>query len=406
MLNNQNVNKMSSNWSKNRKLLLEKQAQENARLHPVVQEAKPIDKMSRQERFAADIGYSPEKANVDETGHDKKTNLPFAEKKPIEVGLTEYPYGEKRDDSVGHDSGKGYSIPMHDMDERQVEEREYFNNMNKLPINRMKREELAGYIKDEKEDHNYGYSDEAPTEQEETKFALMNAMGISKLAEGEEVPVEGPEVKPVQYKSLKKAPPDAGFIESEVIPSAEGKVSEAITKFFNTAKDIEDTKKILADKIKPLQDSLKQISDPLNEDIASKTALLSSYMNMIFDQLLKTDKQIAAYEKHIFAAYQKVKMTTPNVTLAQVIAKADSLDEKLGVEIKKIKALIENVNTKEVLEQTLYDYPVSKTQETKISRLRKMAEGLDRIIKEMVVAINNLESINHEFETLTDSLNE
>jgi hypothetical protein len=235
----------------------------------------------------------------------------------------------------------------------------------------------------------------------------LRAMGISKLAEEErDLPPEGPEVKPVQYKELKKAPPDESFIEPEVIPSAEGKISEAITKFFNTAKDIEETKKILAEKIKPLQDSLKQISDPLNEDIASKTALLNSYMNMIFEQLLKSDKQIAAYEKRIFAAYQKVKMTTPNVTLAQVIAKAGQLDAKLSTEIKKVKALIENVNTKEIFEQTLYNYPVSKTQETKISRLYKAAEGLDGIIKEMVSAINNLELMNDEFENLTSDLNE
>ncbi len=404
-LHNQNINQMSSNWAKKRQELKELHENEKKISHPVDDTPKTIDKMSRQERFAADLGFNPTKPTVDETGHDKKTNLPFAEKKPIEVGLTEFPYGEKKENSTGVQSGKGYDIPMRDMDEKQVEEREYFNNMNKLPIQRMKREELADYIKDTKEDHNYGYSNEAPTEQEETKFALLNAMGLEKIAEGEESPIEGgPEVKPVQHKTLKTAPKEPGFVEPEVIPSAEGKVSEAITKFFNTSREIDEVKKALAEKIKPLQDSLKQISDPLNEDIASKTALLNSYMNMIFEQLLKTDKQISAYEKDVFAAYQKVKLTTPNVTLAQVIAKADQIDAKLSIEIKKIKALIENTNTKEVLEQTLYQYPVSKVQEKKVSMLRKQAEHLDRIIGEILEAIRTLESINSEIEELTNDL--
>jgi hypothetical protein len=397
---NGNVQNMAKRWNQHVKELKEKQASENALLHPVSKDPKTIDRMSRQERFAADLGFSPTKPNTDLTGHDKKTNIPVKETKPIEVGMTEFPYDQDKNTSTGVESGKGYDIPFQEMNDNQVEEREYFNNMNKLPLQRMKREELKDYVGDTKEEHNYGYSNQATTEQEETKFALLSAMGIEKLAEEETTGVETPEgpiEKPVQHKELKKAPGIEGYVEPEVIPEASGKVSEAITKFYNTQKEIDEAKRLLSEKRKPLEESLKEISKPFEEDIKGKTALLNSYMNMIYEQLLKSDTQISHYEKKIFAAYQQVKFTVPNVTLAQVLAKAGTIDLKLQEEIKKIKAMLENLNTQEVLEKTLYEYPVSKQHERKIqTSLHKKAQLFD----DLIVHINALENINTEFADL------
>jgi hypothetical protein len=269
----------------------------------------------------------------------------------------------------------------------------------------MKRDELKKYVGDEHPEKNYGYSNEVLTEQEGTKFAIFQAMGIEKLAE-ELIPPEtggGLEKKPVQFKDLKKKPPEPGLIEPEVIPESSGKVSEAITKFNKTQQEIDEAKKQLAEKIKPLQDNLKEVSAPWDEDIKSKTALLNSYMNMIFDQLLVTDKQIAAYEKFIFAAYQKVKLTVPNVSLAQVIAKAETIDLKLADEIKRIKILVENVNTNEVLEQTLYKYPMSKVQEKKVGSLKVLAD-LSALVKDFVDCTRSLEAINSELRDLVSEI--
>jgi hypothetical protein len=395
------VSNMASNWNKIREsIAIQQKEDKNSSIDTPIS----IDKMNRQQRFASDLGYSPDSTAVGTTGHSKVNNVPFAEKKDIEVGLTEFPYDHKQADSVGYNENKGYGIPFAEMDENFLEDREHFNNENKLPVRMMERENLNNYGKGAKKDQNYGYSTVAPTEQEETKFALMEALGIDKFAEDiTPSPVPGsddPIIKPVQHKVLKTAPKVEGFNEAEVIPPASGKISEAITKFQNTSKELDLVKKELDLKTKPLKDSVKDMSKPYEDDIKAKQALLLSYMNMIYDQLSKSDKNIAHYEKIIFAAYQRSVLAVPNVTIAQVIAKAEATDAKLAEDLKKLKAVLENEFTTETLERTLYQYPVSNVQEKKISKLYRKSDLLDATSRKLLELIHSLEAINTEFSDI------
>jgi len=295
------------------------------------------------------------------------------------------------------------------MDDNFLEDHEHFNNENKLHIPSLERENLKDYINKDKKDQNYGYSEVAPTEQDETKFALLNAMGIYKTADdlpsgvNPDTTSNLPKELPVQFKELKTAPIVEGYNEPDTIPIASGKVSEGITKFEKTRNEIETLKGELEKKVKPLKDSIKEISKPFEDEIKAKEALKVSYLDMIYDQLWKTAERIAAWEKFIFASYQRAKLTIPNVTLAQVIDRAGTIDSKIQNEILKIKAILENEATGEVVERTVYKHPISEVQRKKISG-KISADLVDDSDRALVDIINNLEAINAEFSKFLNDI--
>ncbi len=141
---------------------------------------KIVNPFSREAVAARELGLSPLKPDPDKTGHDKRTNIPGLETKDIVVGLTEFPKDQKKEESTK--KGKGYNIPFKDMDENQVEEREHFDNEKRLPIHRMKREELSEYIKGVPE-RNLGLNDESDDNYgltKEEKTALQDLVGLVK----------------------------------------------------------------------------------------------------------------------------------------------------------------------------------------------------------------------------------
>jgi hypothetical protein len=135
----------------------------------------PQTDFSRQTVAARKLGLDPYKGKVDKTGRDTKTGIPMGETKEIEIGMTEFPKDQKRDDSAGnppYKGEKGYRIPFKKMNENQVKEREHFENENKLPIRNMRRDELADYVKGKDDEKNYGLNSEEDQ-------ALRKELGLS-----------------------------------------------------------------------------------------------------------------------------------------------------------------------------------------------------------------------------------
>lgn len=175
--NNPTISNMSQNWQTLRKTLKTRSQEQQFKKA----EKDPIY-ASRQVVAARQLGFDPYKPDADKTGHDI-TGVPVGEDKPIEVGLTEFPKDEKRDDSSGHPTDKkkqkGYRVPFKEMDENQVANREHFENENRLPVRNMMRKELKDYIEgnDEK---SYGLS-------KEEKTAVLRAMGVLHTAAADDI---------------------------------------------------------------------------------------------------------------------------------------------------------------------------------------------------------------------------
>lgn len=368
---NQEIHEMSRGWQKIRKTLRTNTG--DSKLY-----SSDITKESRQVRAVRELGFNPLKADPDKKGHDKKTNVPVGEKGEFIVGLTDFPKDQKRNDNVGYPGspeGKGYGISMKNMDEKQVREREHFDNERRLPVENMRRDELKNYINDvQGGEKNYGLDPDADNViQDEIG---MKRSSIEKHAADEEVK-EGP----VQQKELKTAPKLEGFKEPAVIEEASGKVKEAITKFRNTSREIEEVKEKLKKAIEPINETLRQIREPFDKELNEKEALKKSYLDMIYEQLVKTESQVVAYEDSIVAAFSRVKITAPNITLAQVIKKADEIMVDVSEKIKELKKLLESeVGENQTLERFIYQYPLSKSHEKKTlkssikNQLQKNAE--------------------------------
>jgi hypothetical protein len=346
-------------------------------------------------------GYTPLKNDPNKQGHDEVNNVPVGEDKKVRIGLNDFPKGEDRDKSVGVQSEKGYDIPFKNMDTNQVENRENFHNINKLPADNMRRDELAGYIKDGEEDRNYGMSMEVPDEEQVNSLAIMKAMGITKIAEGA-VPAEDPAEKklvkkPIQYKEIKTAPKIEEFEEPPTIPEASGKVKEAITKLKKAQALISKSKSELAKKLAPLQESMKIIQAPYDKAAKKEKAMVTSYLEMVFDQLTQTQDHIAAYDESILAAIERTKseISAP-VTIAQLIERTNQIAPKVAEGIQRLTTLLENERTVEVLERLLYQYPISKVQEKKITSSMD-TESLDWFLDELDDITQEFATLNNEF---------
>jgi hypothetical protein len=196
---------------------------------------------------------------------------------------------------------------------------------------------------------------------------------------------------PVQYKPVKKAPgKDMGYQEPDVIDSAKGDAEEAIKMFKAAQVEIDTLQKQIKTVSAPLQEALLNAVKPFTDQVNNKTALLSSYLNMVYDELAKTKDKVSTYSDQIYTALNREVAKAPPASLAQIIQKAKELDPKIADEINRIKSLIENENTKMVLEQYLYEYPISEVQKKKISTVM----GFDSLIDEITSIVRELKELN------------
>lgn len=326
----------------------------------------------------ADIGFSPQKPQKDETGHDKYHNIPFSEDRDITVGVDEFPVDEKKETSSGHPNDpkkqKGYRIPFKEMDENQVKNRERFNNQDLLHLRSTPVRELDIYKK------------------ELEKEAVLNLVGLRKKADDDLEDYE----QDVTYKDYKKAPP--GFPEPPTIEKSQGGVSEMITKFKNLQEDIKTLQASIDEKKKPFLEEQKKFQErmntslsPLTEDLKSQQNLLQKYFGRLWKRLDDAKDKIVWYENSIIGNWEQSKVEAKPASLAEILKKAEEVEPELVQSIEKIKALIENERTNNIISKVLVEYPVSKVQEPKLKA--SMDEEFASWFDEATDALDSLEDV-------------
>lgn len=343
---NPNMKNVASNWLSIRNSI---------KLKSNLQEPTPkkeIGKESRQVQALRDLGYDPEKIEKDKTGHDKLHNLPFSEDVEVEVGLTDFPFGEKRDNSTGlptdKDKQQGYRIPFSEMDDNLVRDREKFptQDLLRLPSTPVRDLDI--------------YNNSSVAEME--KSAVLDILGIEKFSDEEgEIPE-----RDVMYKPYKKAPPSKEFIEPDVINEATGGVKEMITKFKQTQAKIESLQNQIKEKERPLLESVQNSSKELRGELSSQQDILKSYLGRLWKRLDEVKDKFVFYEKSIMGNLELNKLVTKPATLSEIMERAAMVEPQAVEVIERIKALIENERTREVIEKTLVEYPISEVQKPKL----------------------------------------
>jgi hypothetical protein len=349
----------------------------------------PIENMSREARAMKDIGYSPQEPDLGETGHDKVNNLPFAESKEIEVGLTEFPYDQKKEDSNGYPTDekkqKGYRQDFKEMEDEQVKNREHFHNEELLHRPRMKDLKNVEIEKDK----NYGLN-------ELESSMLSKAMGMVHTAEDvSTTPPDNPasptlEVRDVAYKPYKKSPPN--YDEPSVIDEAGGGVSEMITKFKQVQTNIDSIQKQIVEKQKPLQEKMETETKELNESLAKEKELATKYLNLLYNRLDTVKDRVTWYENSIVGNMDVQSLKTSPASVAQIIEKTKQIAPEILESLMKVKAFIENESTKEVLDRFVVEYPISKSQEPKL-RKASIDDSMTNWLLEATDVLSELDSI-------------
>jgi len=306
----------------------------------------------------------------------------------VEIGMTDFP---------------DFTKPIQEAQAEIIKDREHFTNEDKLPVYNMRRNELKKYMDDEKGgEKNYGLSEEARGDKDfknpdpfrkksSTDEDIANAL-INKTAADEEEKVD---VRPIQYKPQKRAPGLEEFKEPEVIPEAEGKAKEAITKFRKVQADIEQTRKQLQEAIAPIQKQLMDTQKPFQEDLVKKQESFSSYLEMIYTQLGETKDKIAAYGDKILAIVERGKRETKSPTIAQLLKRLEEVEPEVFTAVQNVKEAMENEHVSNVLERYLYDYDISKEHEKKkVIRTSDDEGSFNEALKVLKVALMGLLNLN------------
>lgn len=203
--------------------------------------------------------------------------------------------------------------------------------------------------------------------------------------------------KDVKYKGdYRKAPP--GFPEPPTIEKAKGGVSEMITKFKNLQKDIETLQASIDEKKRPFLEEQKKFQErmntslsPLTEDLKSQQNLLQKYFGRLWKRLDDAKDKIVWYENSIIGNWEQSKVEAKPASLAEILKKAEEVEPELVQSIEKIKALIENERTNNIISKVLVEYPVSKVQEPKLKA--SMDEEFASWFDEATDALDSLEDV-------------
>ena len=350
----------------------------------------PTYKESVDERLKRESKYTPYEGELDEeVGRDKKTGLPMrGGGGEYEIGMTEFPKDvDKEKDPEGY--GK---MTMEEMDRKFEEERPHFKNEQYLPDYTKKREESDTYLSGEEKnkkikDLRKNFPEPRYSSQEE----LIDSM-IGKVAGDEDVTK-----LPIQYKDVKKAPgKDMEYVEPDVLNEVGPDVRVAIELFKSTQEEINTLQTQIQEKTKPLQQAIIDATKDLQSGMAEKAALLKTCLDMIYEELGNTKDKVGVMGEEIYAAVSREKAVAPAASLSQILKKAEQVQPQLVKEINKIKAAVESDNTKLVLEQFLYKYPVSEVQKKKLSSL----EGVEGFVEEIISLIESLKQLNTELYTI------
>lgn len=385
---------IKQNWNSwnetRRKLAADRSLVKEASAKAASQEV-DITKESRQARALRELGYDPQKFEKNESGHDKFHNVPGAEEKDIHVGMDEFPYGQKRDDSTGlpTEAQKGYRQPFQEMDVNQVKNRETFPNIDKLRLPATPVEDLSIYDPKMVPD-----IEKSAVLHEVSKIAAAGDEDFF-VPEGED-PNEIPE-RDVKFKPYMKAP--SGREEPPVISPAAGGVKEMITKLKQSQANVVALQTEIKEKEAPLREALLQSQKALSESfpgeraaLAKEQKLVTNYLGRLWKRLDDVKDKIVWYETSIVANMEESKLQVKPATLAEVLKKAEEVQPEIVEAINKVKALIENERIQPVLEKTLVEYPISKVQQPKLK-----SSALEDVVSDWLVdaedALASLESV-------------
>ncbi len=338
---------------------------------------KGLKTKSQLNKESADIGYNSSGPKKDKTGHDV-SGVPFSEEGKIEVGMTEFP--KDQDKNKSNEEGKGYKIDFKKMDENQVEEREQFDNKQRLQIPSLPWKELRDMVGGKEPKENLGLN---ATE----ASALEKVIGITKTAEGEEEPKASEEKEPVelpiQHKPLKTAPKIKEYEEPTVIQPAEGKLKEVITKWHGVQSEIVTIKEQMQKKIAPLQQAVSEASAPFQEQQGKLTKELSTYLNLVYSKLGETEDKVAAYEDTILARLERQIETGGKISLDELLSELQKNLPEIHAKVAELKQQMEEAKIQPAIERFLYEYPKSKVQEKKVKSSTD-SFSLDTLISTLV----------------------
>ena len=404
------VNGTSRRWAEIRNGIKTQQQEFKARKQELQQR---IAKMVVQSKG---IGFSPDTRKADPSGHSVVNNIPLTSPEgevDKTIGLTEYPKGQKRDDSVGLQTGKGYDISFKSMDENQVANRERFNNEQRQYIRSMTIRQYRSLFDESKEIPNIEIGKGLQSERDAVKpeknkqyestdiekNAIARSVGLFSFAD--DVSELSPESKPVvegpiQHKVLKTAPKIDEYVEPAAIPPATGKVKEGITKLHSAAKDLKELQDNFAKLRLPHEEKLQEITKDYQPRIVDQKKLVDSYIDMVYVQLGNTSEKLAHYATTIWARVSRSKTVTPTVTVTQILAELDKTNTLAAEIVRKTKEALEKQQGGEHMERMLYEFPASTETQKRLtpeSSLLVMAAGESVIVQfaRVLMDLANLE---------------
>lgn len=330
---------------------------------------------------AAELGFAPDKREADDSGHSAQ-GIPISgppKEKNEPIGLTEFPKGEKRDDSVGLDTSKGYNIPMKEMDEAQVANREKFDNEQRQYLSMMTIRQLRElFNKDNKaidavergkglqQIREPGKVEDNPLYDGIEQKAIARAVGLQAVAielatpSQEDIDAPAPKQAPVTHKPLKKAPGVEGYEEPGVIQPAPKEIRVHLDNFEQHYQRLQELKDQLAKAMKPHQDALMSEQVKGLPGIQAQTKLMTEALDMLYQAIASTQDGLVHYHEELWAAVSREKRVTPAVTVPQVVAAAKLVDQRLAEKIEELAKAVQDQGSSLIEERTLYEFPPSK----------------------------------------------
>jgi len=368
-----------------------------------------------------DLTFHPDKRDVVDSGHSIVNNIPVSsppKEKDMTIGMTEFPKDQKRDDSVGLDTGKGYNIPMKAMDENQVANREKFNNEQRQYMDRMTirqyRELLGGTGNKEVKAIEKGkgiqperepVKPEANNQYSVEKTAIAQAVGLVSLAEIEfdyrkkKVDPTIPSDKPVEHKPTQKAPVLKEYVEPGIIQPASKEIQLFLDSFMQHYQRLQTLKDALATALAPHQKEMADISTQHMPAITEEEKLLKDALEMAYKAISVTEDSLVHYREELWAALSRTKTLQPAVTVAQVIAEAQLIDQHLAEEIDKLAKKVGEKGQSKVRERFLYEYPPSQSHEKRMKpQSSLLAIALNILLEDVIEIIHGFVSLNSEIK--------
>jgi hypothetical protein len=356
-----------------------------------------------------DISYKQLQRDTDDSGHSKVNNIPVSGpkgEKSMGIGLTEFPKGQNRNDSVGLNTGKGYNISMKEMDENHVSEREKFNNEHRQYINSMTIRQLRELLKgttDEIEavERGKGLQEERKPSTKTSSIeeeTIARSVGLMSLADIDLVPEEEsndpsiPKDAPVVHKPTQKAPQIPEYKEPGLIEPAPKEVRVFIDKFMQHYYNLHRLKEELQTELEPYKRKITEIQTEKSPAIDLEEKMMKEALELAYKAISITEDGIVHYQHELWAALSRVKTIKPAVTAKQIIEEARKIDQHLAEQIERLEELVGSKSESKVRERFLYEFPPSKSHEKRLkpesslikSAMESLVEELNEVTKNFV----------------------